>query len=319
MIIEAGYPDRVEALPDPMTLARFSLAQQHPITSGWADDQVRLAGLAVEHEDDLMLATDLEVATLRRDRFAPDRPIEVMLNRWLPATPDLMVMLSMRYEGGDPRLPFVDASALSRAVTVDDLDPLTKAARQTFGDLNPLYLRIWSAEDHDHFPGAAGDKRFLAAPLRRLRDADVPDGLRLQPATALDHYAEAEAAYAAVDARFPHHPRQARIADRDRLQALIKAGLLFDVVADDAWIGYVGVAAEGKLGLPGYTVQEIVLNEAARGRRRGGALSTLLARTLPGDDQVLIGTIHADNVGSRRGALAAGRIDIGGWFDVPLR
>ncbi|WP_246322334.1 hypothetical protein [Microlunatus parietis] len=309
----------MEPLPDALTLARFSLAQQHPVTAGWADDQVRLAGLAAEHEDDLMLATDLEVATIRRDRFAPDRPIEVMLNRWLPATPDLMVMLSMRYEGGDPSLPFVDASVLSRAVTIDDLEPLTEAARRTFGDLRPLYLRIWSAEPHDHFPGADGDKRFLAAPLDRLRDAEVAEGLRLEPTTSLEHYAEAEAAYAAVDARFPCHPRQAAIAGREQLQELLEAGLLFDVIADDAWIGYAAVKANGLLGLPGYTVSELVLTEAGRGRGRGRSLSTLLARALPGDDLVLIGTIHADNVGSRRGALAAGRIDIGGWFDVPLR
>lgn len=309
----------MEAIPDPMTLARFSLAQQHPITADWADDQVRLAGLAADHEDDLMLATDLEVATIRRDRFAPGRPIEVMLNRWLPATPDLMVMLSMRYEGGDPSLPFVDASVLSRAATADDLEPLAAAARECFGDLNPLYLRVWSAEAHDHFPGTAGDKRFLAAPLRLLRDADVPEGLRLQAATDLDHYAEAEAAYAAVDARFPNHPRQAAIASRDRLEKLIEPGLLFDVIADDAWIGYAAVYADGALGLAGYTVSELILTEAGRGRGHGRSLSTLLARTLSGDDEVLIGTIHADNVGSRRGALAAGRIDIGGWFDVPLR
>lgn len=309
----------MEALPDPMTLARFSLAQQHPVTADWVDDQVRLAGLAAEHEDDLMLATDLRVATIRRDRFAPGRPIEVMLNQWRPAAPELMAMLSMRYEGGDPSLPFVDASVLSRAVTADDLESLTAAARDAFGELNPLYLRIWSAEAHGHFPGAGGDKRFLAAPLRLLRDAAVPEGLRLERATELTHYREAVAAYAAVDARFPHHPRQAKIADRDRLQELIEPGFLFEVIADDTWIGYVAVDAEGLLGLPGYKVTELVLTEAGRGQGRGRSLSTLLARALPGDDQVLIGTIHADNVGSRRGALAAGRIDIGGWFDVPLR
>ena len=53
--------------------------------------------------------------------------------------------------------------------------------------------------------------------------------------------------------------------------------------------------------------------------RAGPALTTLLARALPGsDDQVLVDTIHLDNVGARRAALAAGRVDVGGWFQVRL-
>lgn len=308
----------MQGIPDTTTLARFTLAQQHPVTLDWADERVRLAELARDHEDDVMLSTDLKIARIRRDRFAPGRPIEVMLNRWVAATPDLDAMLSMRYEGGDPRRPFVDASVLSRAVTADDLAPLADAARAGFGDLNPAYVRVWSAKPHDHFPGVGPDKRFLAAPLRDLRSAAVPENLQLRPATELSHYPEARAAYAAVDARHPDHPRQAAIADPHHLTTALEDGFLFDALADDHWIGYVAAKAEGLLGLPGFTIQELILTEAGRGHGRGRSLSTLLARNLPGDEAVLIGTIHQNNTGARRAALAAGRLDVGGWFDVRL-
>jgi hypothetical protein len=309
----------VQELPDPTTLARFTLAQQHPITTGWVDDQVRLAELARDHEDDLMLATDRRVARIRRDRFAPGRPIEVMLNRWLSATADLEVMLSMRYEGGRAHRPFVDASVLSRVVTPADLAPLAESARSCFGELRPVYLRVWSAEEPDHFPGAGPDKRFLAAPLRDLRSAPVPDGLRLRRAADLDHYADARAAYAAVDADHPDHPRQAALQDRADLTEAMQEGRLFDVLAEDRWIGYVAATATSKLGLPGFTVSELILTASARGAGLGRSLTTLLAQALPGDgDEVMTGTIHLNNTGARRAALAAGRLDIGGWFQVGL-
>ncbi len=315
----AHYPEPVQQIPDTMTLARFTLARQHPITVDWVAESVRLAELARDHEDDVMLATDLGVATVRRDRFAPGRPVEVMLNRWLAATAGLEVMLSMRYEGGDVRLPFVDASVLSRSVTPEDLGPLAEAALACFGELRPGYLRVWSAAAPDHFPGAGSDKRFLAAPLRDLRAGPVPERLRLGRATDLDHYAEARAAYAAVDADHPDHRRQASLQDREDLAEVLEAGLLFDVLADDHWSGYVAATATSKLGLPGFTVHELILTESARGAGFGRSLTTLLARALPGNDsQVLTGTIHLDNTGARRAALAAGRLDVGGWFQVPL-
>ena len=307
----------MQQLPDTTTLARFTLSQQHPLTFAWADDQSRLAALAHDHEEDILLATDAGVATIRRDRFAPDRPIEVMLNRWLAVAADLEVMLSMRYEGGDPSLPFVDASVLSRAVTPADLPSLASAARTCFGDLDPAYLRIWSAEPADRFPGVGPDKRFLAAPLPELRSAPVPEELRLSPATDLAHYPDAVAAYAAVDARHPDHRRQAALQDRDDLAATLEQGLLFDVLADGRWVGYVAAGRRGKLGLPGFTVHELILAESARGAGLGRHLSTLLARALPGND-VLIGTIHLSNVAAQRAAHAAGRHDVGGWFDLPL-
>ncbi|GAA2756414.1 hypothetical protein [Actinopolymorpha rutila] len=70
--------------------------------------------------------------------------------------------------------------------------------------------------------------------------------------------------------------------------------------------------------MPAYVVQELVLAKGFRGRGLGLHLTTLLARALTDDGRVLVGTIHADNRGAREAAERAGRVDVGGWIQVPL-
>ncbi|QDP96811.1 hypothetical protein FOE78_13635 [Microlunatus elymi] len=72
-------------------------------------------------------------------------------------------------------------------------------------------------------------------------------------------------------------------------------------------------------GLRGPVVQELVLDQRFRGHGYGRQLSLLLARALPlDDDQLLIGTIHSDNVTALQSALGAGRVDVGGEILIPL-
>ncbi len=307
--------------PTARELAESSLPAQHPVTRGWVDDELRLDLLTKHHELDIELMVDPEIARLRTERFAPGRPIELMFNRWVQVAADQHVMLSMRYEGGDPTKPFVDASALSRPLQVGDLPLAAEAALKYFGSLAPAYLRLWSSEPSGAFPETLPDRRFLAGPLSVLRRAGepVPSELTLVKATSLANYELAQAAYDAVDAAHPDHPEQARLQARDNLEDTVKDGHLFDVLADGAWAGYIGAKVEGHdLGLPAYTVQDIILAATYRGRGYGSHLSTLLARNLPDDHPFLVGTIHANNQGARTAALKAGRTDIGGWIQYPL-
>jgi hypothetical protein len=303
----------------PRDLAEWVLAQQHPVTTTWVGTDARLTALANDLADDVSMLTDLDLATWRRDRFAPDQPAEVMLNHWVSVSDDMQAMFSMRYEGGDRDRPFVDASVLSRApATGRDLTDLAEAAAATYRVLAPRHLRVWSARPVNSFTGTSPDKRFVAAPLEQLRTTELPGNLTARPADDLGHYEDADAAYRSVDAAHPAHPRQAGIESREDLAEAFDQGLLFDVLLDDAWAGYVAARPGGRLGLPGYTVQELVLAPQARGHSRGQYLSPLLARCLPATDGVLVGTIHHDNRGALIAAEHAGRIDIGGWFAIPL-
>ena len=319
------YPPRVDMIvPTARQLAGYFLTAQHPATRRWVDDAVRLDLLTANRAEDVTLATDLELAALRARRFAPHLPAETFLNRWTVIGGDLAAMMSMRYEGGDPRLPFVDATVASRPLTAADLPGLVRAGAQAYPELHPRYLRLWSAHPVGWFAGTNSDRRFLAGPVAKLRagfERTPPAGLALVPASTLEHYADAEAAYAEVDVNHPLHPAQAAITDRGSLAETLAAGMLFDVRVGPDWAGYVAVMATATgdtLGMPAYVVQELILAGRFRGRGLGPHLTTLLARALADDGRILVGTVHADNRGAQEAARRAGRVDVGGWLQVPL-
>ena len=304
-------------VPSARQLAEYTLEAQHPLTRRWVDDATRLDLLTRQHEQlDILLATDLDIAATRVAKFAPGLPPETMLNRWVPIRHDLHALLSMRYEGGDPTKPFVDASWLSRPLRAGDLPDLAAAAREVFGLHQPRYLRLWSAEPVGWIPGTDPDRRFLAAPIELLQPRDVPRGLALVQARNLEHYGDAERAYGAVDSEHPSHVRQAALQSRVALEESVEAGLVFDVTVDGTWAGYAAALAAGQdsLGLPAYVVQDLILAPEFRGRAYGSHLSTLLAQALPDPSRILIGTIHADNRGAIQSATRAGRKDVGGWL-----
>lgn len=307
-------------LPTAAELAVFTLSAQHSLTRSWASDEARLLALSSDHEFDLQLATDLELAAGRAGFFDVGPPPAAYLNRWVTVLPGLDAMLSVRFEGLEVTRPFVDATVLSRPLAAADLPALGAAARQAYGEFRPLYLRLWSAEAAGHFAGTQPDRRFLGAPVGWLRGGETPPGLTLRPTADLTHYAQAQAAYAAVDAQHPAHVRQAGLQPADELQGSIDAGTLFDVLVRGQWAGYVGATDGGAdmLGLPASVVQEIILSPQYRGQGYGAHLTTLLARALPGADRVLLGTVHAENRGARGAALRAGRLDLGGWVQWPL-
>jgi GNAT superfamily N-acetyltransferase len=120
-----------------------------------------------------------------------------------------------------------------------------------------------------------------------------------------------------VDAQHPAHAWQAQMQPAEDLQESMAAGTLYDVLVREQWARYVGATEDAgdNLGLPAYVVQEIILLPAYRGRGYGPHLSTLLARALPDEHRVLIGTVHAEYRGARAAAL---RADVGSWLQRPL-
>jgi GNAT superfamily N-acetyltransferase len=308
-----GAAEPSSGVPTAHELARFSLARQHPLSRTWLDDERRLAALAEEHAFDVQLSTDLELARTRARQLGLDLPPEALLNRWLPVSDGLEALLSIRFEGGDVELPFVDVTVASRPVTAGDRGALAAAAEQAFPGFGSRRLRFWDPGAIGAVPGTTPDLRVLAAPLAGLRRGHVPDSLRLSPTLDDRHLEDARAAYAAVQSRHPDHSRQARVLDAESLAQTIATGSMFDVWWQGEWSGYVGTLPESQLGLPAHVIQELVLTPPARGRGLGRYLSTLLARALPDDGRVLSGTIHGNNVGARRAALEAGRVDLGGW------
>jgi Acetyltransferase (GNAT) family len=314
------YMDLV--IPTAQELGGYLLHAQHPLTRQWVDDAQRMELLSEQCADDVRLATDTELSACRRQRFAPGIPATSLLSRWRSVSDDLTAMMSMRYEGGDPSKPFVDASILSRPLAANDLQALARASADIYGGLRPRYLRLWSAAPVGEFMPTLPDRRYLAASVESLRtgvDAALPRELRLTPASTLRDYEGARSAYHDIDRQHPPHVDQAKLADYAALHESMTAGNLFEVRVDAEWAGYVSVKSKGAtLGMPAYVVQELVLASKFRGRGYGAHLTTLVARALADPNRILVGTIHAHNRGAREAAERAGRLDVGGWIQVPL-
>ena len=91
-----------DALPTALQLAAVTLAMQHPLTRSWGQshlkgDDERLPRLAHAHEDDLDLATNMEMATFRASYFAfPGLDAPTYLNRWQAVSADLKAQKRMR-------------------------------------------------------------------------------------------------------------------------------------------------------------------------------------------------------------------------------
>ncbi|GGN30399.1 hypothetical protein [Deinococcus daejeonensis] len=304
-------------LPTAAELAAFTLEAQHTATHRWMDRAARLGHLTEEHEFDLQLATDLDLAAQRAEFLNAGPAAPAYLNRWVTVSADLYAMLSIRFEGLDVTKPFVDVSVTSRPVTRADLPALADAAR-AYAAFHSPRLRFWSAAPMTDWADLDPDRRVLAAPVGDLRGHPVPDDLTLVPTRDTSRHAEAQAAYDAVDAAHPHHPQEARLLSAEDLQEGIDAGTMFDVHWRGTWAGYAGTLAYPQLGLDAQVVQELLLAPHARGHGLGAALSTLLARHLPDPAQVLSGTIHGRNRGALNAAARAGRHDVGGWWWVPL-
>jgi GNAT superfamily N-acetyltransferase len=297
---------------------------QSPVLDDWLPPAERLSRLAAAHEDDRNMATDMRMAEFRAKYFGfagLDAP--AYLDRWCPVSADLNAWLSLRFEGRVRSLPFVELSGSSRPWTPADLPALGQVAREVYVAFAPRYLRLLSGQAAGSVRGLAHDRRFLAAPLRDLAAVRtlIPAELTLRLTDDDRHLAQAEAAYAALNAQHPAHTGQAGILSAEDLAECVRARLMYDVLVGETWAGYAGVLPDEKLGLEVYTVQELLLTPGARGRGYGPHLTTLLARALLADAEqgrVLFGTIHADNAGAYPAALRAGRLDVGGWAQLPL-
>jgi GNAT superfamily N-acetyltransferase len=296
-------------------LARVADESLHPQVRAWVSRTDRLAALREEMRWAVSTATaDMDFARgFAAAQPHSGQPARAYLNRWVEVTDDLSVLAGPRYRGLDPNQPFVAIDATSRRLDSVDALLLRGRIKAEFAPFQPGYVTIWDSAAAGAWPGSRSDLRNLAGRLGDLRRNQVPDELEARTAHTLDfyrRYAEIHAGHVAAD---PAHALHARLEASDDLDELREAGTLFEVFADNSWAGVIAAEPAVSHGLRGYTVVELLLDPAFRGRGYGRHLGTLLARHLDArDEEFLLGTIHVDNASAYRSAIASGRIDVGG-------
>jgi GNAT superfamily N-acetyltransferase len=302
-------------------LARVADDSLHPQVRAWVPRTERLAALREEMRWSVTTAmTDMEFARgFATAQPRSGQPARAFLNRWIDVADDLSVLAGPRYRGRDPNRPFVAIEAGSRRLDAVDMLLLNRRIAAEFAPFAPGYVAIWDSAADGAWPGGRSDLRNLAGCIGDLRRNEVPAELTARTAHTLDFYRRYAEIYAGQVAADPAHALHTRLETSDDLDELREAGTLFEVLADGAWAGLIAAEPATSHGLRGFTVVELLLDPAFRGRGFGRHLSTLLAQGLDAPDTAfLLGTIHVDNTPAYRSAIASGRIDVGGevLFDL---
>jgi GNAT superfamily N-acetyltransferase len=319
--MDQGIESTTPPLPALNVLVDAADAGLHPWVQAHVSADARRAALAEElafcldtASRDMAHATSFAAA-------APQigEPPEAYLNRWLELGTGGHILAGPRYLGMNPELPFVGVVAADRRLTPADHGALREVAAHHFAAFKPGFVMVTTADPVGTWPGTHPELRQVVGRLGDLRQRTTPAHLTATRRTDVDFYDRYQAIHQRHVDREPQHARHTRCETRDDLQALADRGTLFDVRVDEKWAGVLAAEPGVHSGIRGFIVVELLIDEAYRGQGYGRHLSTLLAKALPGDDDLfLIGTIHRHNTAAYHAALSAGRIDVGGEIVIPL-
>jgi L-amino acid N-acyltransferase YncA len=248
-------------------------------------------------------------------------------NRHLDLPDDGWALTGIRYRGGDSLRPFVDVVATTEAPTTDGLAGVAAAVVPAYTGFEPLCLRVDApdpaglvealASDERFGPGCAVDMYVVAGPVEELRDqprASAYDQVVLRAGEPEPLAARVAEVYAELAEQRPELAMWANPEDAESLAECAQEGLLFEVLVDGEPAGVVASVRYDAHAMSGFSVQELCLDGAHRGRHVAAAAVQRLVDELPArDDDVLWGTIHPENVPSLRNALSVGRVVVGGY------
>jgi hypothetical protein len=239
----------------------------------------------------------------------------------------------IRFRGGQAKRPFVDVVATTAAPTPDGLARVAATVVPAYVGFAPLCLRVdvpdpdrTTAElvGDDRFgPGCAVDMYVVAGRLTELRRhprAAAYESVALRRGDTAALAERVAAIYAELTAAQPELAVWATPEDAESLGECAAEGLLFEVTLDGEPAGVVASLRDDDHGMRGFSMQEICLDPAHRGRHLATGVVQRLLDRLPADEgDVLWGTIHPGNLPSLRNALAVGRQVVGGYVWVTPR
>jgi hypothetical protein len=260
----------------------------------------------------------------------PDSDPLTWTNRRLDLSDGGWALAGIRFRGGDTLRPFVDVVATTEPPTPDGLARVATTVVPAYDGFEPLCVRVEAPdpaglverlEADDRFgPGCVVDMLVVAGPVEELNDqprASAYDRVALR-AGAPEALAERVATvYAELAGQRPELAMWANPEDVESLAECADEGLLFEVLVEGEPAGVVASVRYDAHGMSGFSVQELCLGGAHRGRHVAAAAVQRLVDELPArDDDVLWGTIHPENVPSLRNALSVGRVVVGGYVWV---
>lgn len=236
-------------------------------------------------------------------------------------------LAGIHFTGLDPDRPFIGIQGHTRSWSDGDLVAVAEKLAGEFAGFAPTAIQVFLAgpESLDgRPPGTTSDQRLVVGQVADLVTRPRPPGyervaLVAPGAGCYEHYV------ATCNQLFADRPEMHEMLEIETEDSLRACDACYEVQIDGTWAGLIAARVEQLLGMRGHCMIEEILSAGVRGQKLGLALQRHLIERLAdsdadsdSDDGLLWGTINARNIPSRKTATRIGRIDIGGWFFVPV-
>lgn len=240
----------------------------------------------------------------------------------------------IRFYGHDIERPFVEViahdfgpgSGDDATLDAETLSALARVVASEWSAFRPLHLRFRVPPGVALLPNARVDTHVFVS---RYGDMAPPDGrVRLVPFKDVHGLSAADVAMGMVGERFGAMERDEPVLRRnvspiepDYLRELHEAGRLHAIMPSGAAapVGLLAVAPGGVDWIEGDEVMEEIVGQKYAGHGyAASAQATFAARPETPPDELLIGTIDALNVASRRTAERAGRANVMDYLFMKL-
>jgi len=303
-----------------------------PLVRAWyADDELR-AQLRTTMSVEVDRVGDAEFGAQFRDALQLEVEPEALAwaNRRLGLPDGGWAVTGIRYRGRVHTRPFVEVVATTAPPTPDGLAVVAAAVEPAYTAFGPLCLRVDAPDapglveslmaDVRFGPGCGVDMHVVAGRVSDLREharAASYARVGLRPGEPGPLGRRVATIYADLAGLEPELATWAHPEDEESLAGCADEGLLFEVLVDDVPAGVVASVRDDEHGMRGFSVQELCLDPAHRGRGLAPGVVQRLLHELPArTGDVLWGTIHPANAASLRNALSVGREPVGGYVWV---
>lgn len=292
----------------------------------WQRDGALQRSLVAEAEDAVANLNDLR----RAEEFRAAIPVPGTTPAdYLPRHVELPgvghALIGLRFMAGHPDQAFVQLEGATRPVA-PCLDALAAVAQRSFCPFRPRWLRVETG-DRDLFSarvqrGDTPDLVTVAGITSELLGRSPPwsSSLTVRRLDTMADFGRYRDEYARVLSERPGIRAHVEPEERETLNALGRAGGLFEIRADEKAAGVVAFRYQPMAGRPGYRVVEMVLYAPFRLRGLAAPAQRLAIEARSGDDgdSIIFGSIHAANIPALRTACRVGRVPVRWSFLIAL-
>jgi len=305
--------------PSATSILAAGILNTHDLTELRVDRGAALAGLETALSSALQGLNSTAAMNKRHQRFAIPGTRPEDFTEHVMETRDGLVCCGIRHAGLDPQRPFVQLGASFPIEGPEHARQVATGFSDLFAPFSPLAVQYWAA--------TPGDADYIgsvylvqeAEELRRRAPWRTEESLELRRVEDDGYYDWYRRGYEAFHARHPQLRHKVPVNDKEVMEVCRQAGLVSLGFIKGDPVGLVAAEPTPLLGRDGLYFVELFVDQAWRGRRLAPALQRAFVHQFGTPEQLVWGTIAADNLPSLRTALSNGRRAIRYECFAPLR